>query len=210
MTKFYYDQKNSSILTLIRGKESSLEQITANSKEEAVEKNIPVAAGMAGGSSNAAAVLVGLNKLWKLNLSEVRLQEIGLKLGADVPFCICGGTMLATGIGENLSPLPALPPCYIVICKPSVSVSTQEAYQKADNCIILHRPDTQILCNALKEQNLSAVSQNMKNVFQEAMALEDVHIITELMIQNNALGACMSGSGSAVFGIFETEQKALF
>ena len=70
--------------------------------------------------------------------------------------------------------------------------------------------ETQILCNALKEQNLSAVSQNMKNVFQEAMALEDVHIITELMIQNNALGACMSGSGSAVFGIFETEQKALF
>lgn len=175
-----------------------------------IEKQIPSQAGLAGGSTDAAAVLHGLNQLFQTNLTQKQLCEIGVQIGADVPFCICGGTMLATGIGENLSPLPALPPCYIVICKPSVSVSTQEAYQKADNCIILHRPDTQILCNALKEQNLSAVSQNMKNVFQEAMALEDVHIITELMIQNNALGACMSGSGSAVFGIFETEQKALF
>ena len=118
--------------------------------------------------------------------------------------------MLATGIGEQLSPLPALPSCYIVICKPPVSVSTQEAYHTVDNAVILQRPNTQIICKALKEQNLSAVSQNMKNVFQEAMSLTDVHTITELMMQSNALGACMSGSGSAVFGIFETEQQALF
>lgn len=175
-----------------------------------IEKHIPSQAGLAGGSADAAAVLYGLNQLFQTNLTQKQLCEIGVQIGADVPFCICGGTMLATGIGEKLSPLPALPLCYIVICKPSVSVSTKEAYQKVEHSVILQHPDTQILCNALKEQNLSAISQNMKNVFQEAMSLEDVHIITELMIQNNALGACMSGSGSAVFGIFQTEQQALF
>lgn len=174
-----------------------------------IEKHIPSQAGLAGGSADAAAVLHGLNQLFQTNLTQKQLCEIGLQIGADVPFCICGGTMLATGIGEKLSSLPALPACYIVICKPSVSVSTQEAYQKVDNSVILHHPDTQIICNALKEQNLSAVSQNMKNVFQEALSITDVHTITELMVQNSALGACMSGSGSAVFGIFETEQQAL-
>lgn len=175
-----------------------------------IEKQIPSQAGLAGGSADAAAVLHGLNQLFRTHLTQEQLCEIGVQVGADVPFCICGGTMLATGIGEKLSPLPALPPCYIVICKPPVSVSTQEAYQKADNTVFLQRPNTQIICNALKEQNLLAVSQNMKNVFQEATSLADVDTITELMIQNNALGACMSGSGSAVFGIFETEQQALF
>lgn len=174
-----------------------------------IEKHIPSQAGLAGGSADAAAVLHGLNQLFQTNLTQNQLCEIGVQIGADVPFCICGGTMLATGIGEKLSPLPALPSCYIVICKPSVSVSTQEAYQKVDNSIILHHPNTQVICAALKEQDLSAVSQNMKNVFQEAMAIPDVHTITEHMMQNGALGACMSGSGSAVFGIFETEQQAL-
>ena len=173
-----------------------------------IEKYIPSQAGLAGGSADAAAVLHGLNRLFQTHLTQEQLCEIGVQVGADVPFCICGGTMLATGIGEKLSPLPALPPCYIVICKPPVSVSTQEAYHTVDNAVILQRPNTQIICKALKEQNLSAVSQNMKNVFQEAMSLTDVHTITELMMQSNALGACMSGSGSAVFGIFETEQQA--
>lgn len=175
-----------------------------------IEKHIPSQAGLAGGSADAAAVLHGLNRLFHTHLTQEQLCEIGVQVGADVPFCICGGTMLATGIGEKLSPLPALPPCYIVICKPPVSVNTQEAYHTVDNAVILQRPNTQIICHALKEQNLPAVSQNMKNVFQEAMSLTDVHTITELMMRNNALGACMSGSGSAVFGIFETEQQALF
>ena len=128
-----------------------------------IEKHIPSQAGLAGGSADAAAVLHGLNRLFQTHLTQEQLCEIGVQVGADVPFCICGGTMLATGIGEKLSPLPALPPCYIVICKPPVSVSTQEAYHTVDNAVILQPPNKPIICKALKEQNIPADSQNMKN-----------------------------------------------
>ncbi len=174
-----------------------------------IEKQIPSQAGLAGGSADAAAVLHGLNNLFQTGLTPEQLCQIGVQIGADVPFCVLGGTMRAAGIGELLSPLPPLPPCHIVICKPAVSVSTQKAYETVDRAAVLQRPDTEALCRALEQQNLDAVAQNMKNVFQEAMAIDQTQSIAAQMTQEGALGACMSGSGSALFGIFKTEQQAL-
>lgn len=173
-----------------------------------IEKNIPSQAGLAGGSADAAAVLHGLNYLFNTNLSTAQLCEIGVKIGADVPFCICGGTMLAKGIGDELSMVSPMPACHMVICKPPVSISTQEAYQKVDNAIILERPKTKLICSALEKKDLTTIAQNLKNVFQEAMPIAPVQSIVVNMEQYSALGTCMSGSGSAVFGIFEKKEQA--
>lgn len=173
-----------------------------------IKKHIPSGAGLAGGSADAAAVLHGLNHLFGANLTLTQLCKIGATIGADVPFCICGGTMLATGIGDKLSTIPPLPCCSIVICKPPISISTQEAYQKIDNTIIKKHPDTQRIYSALKQNNLTAVAQNVKNIFEEAIPIASVQSIIAQMKQMGALGACMSGSGSAVFGIFSTEALA--
>ena len=177
-----------------------------------IQKNIPVAAGMAGGSCNAAAVLVGLNKLWNLKLSEKQLQEIGLTLGADVPFCISGNAALAQGIGEELTYIKGLPKdTSILICKPNLFVSTKDVYQGLDLDNIKDRPDNKLLIKCLEEGNIKVLSENMVNVLESVTSKmhEEILDIEKVMLDNNALGAMMSGSGPTVFGLFEKEEDAI-
>ena len=177
-----------------------------------IEKNIPVAAGMAGGSCNAAAVLVGLNKLWNLNLSEKELQEIGLTLGADVPFCISGNAALAQGIGEDLTYIKGLPrDTSILVCKPNLFVSTKDVYEGLDLDNIKDRPDNELLIKCLEKGNIKLLSENMVNVLETVTSkmYNEISDIEKIMLDNNALGSMMSGSGPTVFGLFEKEEDAL-
>lgn len=173
--------------------------------EITLEKRIPVAAGLAGGSSNAAAVLVGMNRMFDLRLSEQELMERGVKLGADVPYCIMRGTVLAEGIGEILSPLPPMPKCFIVVAKPNISVSTKTVYEKLDAHEIKEHPDIDGVMAGLEAGDLKKVAGSMGNVL-ERVTIEDYPIIEEIkhrMKAQGALGAMMSGSGPTVFGIFD-------
>ncbi len=176
-----------------------------------LKKHIPVGAGLAGGSSNAAAVLKGLNTLYNANLSTGKLCEIGTKLGADVPYCIIGGTRLAEGIGEKLSPLPKLPPCYIVLVKPSFSISTKWVYDNIDACPDIVHPPTDKLIEALHSSDLQGVCSNMGNVLED-VSIAHYPILSEVksdLLDLGAIGSQMSGSGPTVFGIFDNEEKAL-
>ena len=175
-----------------------------------LEKHIPVAAGMAGGSSNAAAVLYGMNRLFSLGLTEEQLMERGVTLGADVPYCILRGTVLAEGIGEILTPLPPLPRCYILLAKPPVNVSTKMVYEKLDSCQIPAHPDIDGLMDGLKNQDLEKVASSMGNVL-EKVTIEEYPVIDKIkqvMKENGALNAMMSGSGPTVFGIYRERAKA--
>jgi 4-diphosphocytidyl-2-C-methyl-D-erythritol kinase len=179
--------------------------------EISIQKNIPVAAGMAGGSSNAAAVLVGLNKLWDLGLSEDELKEIGLQLGADVPFCITGGSALAQGIGEKLTNIDGLDEnVNILVCKPDIFVSTKEVYKSLDMKKVQRRPENQKLIDRLKNKDINFVANNMINVLEEVTTLEhkEINQIENIMIKNKALGSMMSGSGPTVFGLFDNKEYA--
>lgn len=180
--------------------------------EISIEKNIPVAAGMAGGSSNAAAVLVGLNKLWNLGLSENELKDIGLKLGADVPFCITGGSALAEGIGEELTNIKGLPEdLNILVCKPNIFVSTKEVYQSLNMDKVKRRPQNKELIDALQKEDVKFISENMVNVLEEVTSLKysEIGQIEDIMIKNKALGSMMSGSGPTVFGLFDNKDCAI-
>ena len=175
-----------------------------------LDKHIPVAAGMAGGSSNAAAVLVGMNRLFRLGLSEQDLMERGVSLGADVPYCVMRGTVLAEGIGEILTPLAPLPKCYILVAKPSISVSTKTVYEKLDAHEIEDHPDIDGVIAGLEAGDLKKVAGSMGNVL-ERVTIEDYPIIQEIknaMVEAGALNAMMSGSGPTVFGIFEDRMLA--
>ncbi|MBO6128798.1 MAG: 4-(cytidine 5'-diphospho)-2-C-methyl-D-erythritol kinase [Pseudobutyrivibrio sp.] len=176
-----------------------------------LEKHIPVAAGMAGGSTDAAAVLFGINKLFNLKLSRQDLMERGVKIGADVPYCIMRGTALAEGIGEILSPLPPMVKCPVLIAKPGISVSTKQVYEALDSCFdkVVH-PDIDGIIEDIKEQDLQGICNKMGNV------LEDVTIplhpiiadIKANMMEHGAVGAMMSGSGPTVFGFFKDNKTA--
>ena len=176
-----------------------------------IEKNIPIAAGMAGGSSNAAAVLVGLNKLWNLNLSKDELKVLGLKLGADVPFCIEGEASLAENIGEKLTKIDGLSQdAFVLVCKPDLFVSTKEIYEEIDSKIIEKRPNNKLLIKLLKENNIEMLAKNMYNVLEE-VTKEKYPVIKEIekvMMENDALGSMMSGSGPTVFGIYDNKEQA--
>ena len=175
-----------------------------------LEKRIPVSAGMAGGSSNAAAVLVGMNRLFSLGLSQKELMERGVLLGADVPYCVMRGTALAEGIGEVLSPLPPLPKCHVLIAKPGISVSTKVVYEKLDSQIIEEHPDIDCIIEGLEKQDLVQVANAMGNVL-ERVTIDDYPVIEEIknvMKEAGALSAMMSGSGPTVFGLFEDRQSA--
>jgi len=175
-----------------------------------LDKHIPVAAGMAGGSSNAAAVLVGMNRLFDLNLSQQELMDRGVKLGADVPYCVMRGTVLAEGIGEILTPLDPLPKCYVLIAKPAISVSTKVVYEKLDSKEIEEHPDIDAIIEGLQEQNLEKVAASMGNVL-ERVTVDDYPIIDDIkkvMMEAGALNAMMSGSGPTVFGIFADKKTA--
>lgn len=170
-----------------------------------IEKRIPVAAGLAGGSTDAAAVLVLLDALYETGLGEQRLMEIGLKLGADVPFCIAGGTMLAEGIGERLTRLPDAPQTHVVLCKPPIAVSTPAVYRAIDAAEIAVRPDTQAMCAALAAGDGARVAQLLCNVMQPVTAGMHpvVNDICGELRACGASGAIMSGSGPSNFGLFD-------
>lgn len=175
-----------------------------------LDKHIPVAAGMAGGSSNAAAVLVGMNRLWGLGLSQEELMERGVSLGADVPYCVMRGTALAEGIGEELSPLPPLPKCCILIAKPAISVSTKWVYETLDSRECVEHPDIDGVLYGLENQDIKKIATSMGNVL-ESVTIEKYPIIEKIkdaMKEAGALNAMMSGSGPTVFGIFEDRKVA--
>lgn len=175
-----------------------------------LEKHIPVAAGMAGGSSNAAAVLFGMNRMFSLGLSEEELKTRGVTLGADVPYCIMRGTVLAEGIGEILTPLPAMPKCYVLIAKPPLSASTKTVYEKIDEQGIQRHPDIDGILEGLNAGNLDKIASSMGNVLEQVMLKEYPVLdqIKDTMKQAGAMNAMMSGSGPTVFGIYENRSTA--
>ncbi len=175
-----------------------------------LKKNIPVGAGMAGGSTDAAAVLRGLNKLTGARLSSAELHELAAEIGSDVAFCIAGGTQLASGRGEVMSPLPPLPDCSIVICKPDFSTSTPELFRKLDSVKLRCHPDTAGICAALEAGDLGGIVRRMYNVFEDVPDRRRAAIagIKSAMLDSGALGSIMTGTGSAVFGIFDDPNTA--
>ena len=177
-----------------------------------LRKRIPVAAGMAGGSSDAAAVLWGMNQMYKLGLSRQELMDRGVKLGADVPYCVLRGTALAEGIGEKLSVLPPMPKCYILIAKPGISVSTKFVYENlhANDLRPEQHPDVDAMIRAMEKKDLGLLASRMGNVL-ETVTVPAYPVIDEIkrfMVEHGALGAMMSGSGPTVFGIYDTRGKA--
>lgn len=175
-----------------------------------IHKNIPVAAGLAGGSGNCAAVLTSMNMLYNTPLSLPELKTLGAELGADVPYCFEGGTQLAEGIGEKLTPLPPMTDAYILLVKPPISVSTRTVYAEIDSAPITERPDTDAMIAALASQNIGGIAENLCNVMESVT--KELHPIIggikKKLIMNGALGAVMSGSGPTVFGIFDDFSKA--
>ena len=175
-----------------------------------LEKRIPMSAGLAGGSTDAASVLLGLNQLWNLNLSMPELESLGASLGSDVPFCLRGGTMLATGRGEILTPLPSMPSCYVVLAKPRMGVSTAWVYGKYQDKAGLIHPDTNGVMSALQEGNVLGVASRLSNVLETVTIPEHPQIgkLKESMMEYGAMASLMSGSGPTVFGLVETKTKA--
>lgn len=175
-----------------------------------LNKHIPVAAGMAGGSSNAAAVLFGMNRIFGLGLTMEELMKRGVTLGADVPYCIMRGTVLAEGIGEVLTPLAPMPKCFVLLAKPPVAVSTKLVYEKLDSQEIEKHPDIDGIIEGLEQQSLAKITASMGNVLERVTALEYPVIdkIKNTMKTAGALNAMMSGSGPTVFGIFEDKNRA--
>ncbi|WP_371365534.1 4-(cytidine 5'-diphospho)-2-C-methyl-D-erythritol kinase [Sporomusa rhizae] len=175
-----------------------------------LDKRIPLAAGLAGGSADAAAVLKGLNNLWELNLSLDKLSKLAAKLGSDVPFCLYNGTMLATGRGELLSPLPPLPKCYVILAKPAVEVPTAWVYQefKADRVQV--RPDIAAMSKFLEQGSIDGVAGNLANVLESVTipAHPEIAKIKESMLKYGAMAALMSGSGPTVFGLAGCQKQA--
>ena len=173
-----------------------------------VKKHIPQQAGMGGGSADAAGVLWALNRLFHTRLTVGQLCEIGLTVGADVPFCVLGGTVMVTGIGDGLDPTFAIPPCHIVVAQPAEGISTKEAYAAVDNAIITRRPDHEAVKAALCARDLHALCEQTINVFEDATELAGVKDIRRRMEAFNPLCSQMTGSGSCVFAIFEDEDTA--
>ena len=184
---------------------------TGGEVDVSIQKHIPVCAGLAGGSADAAAVLRAMNALTGAGLSLARLAEIGARVGSDVPFCVLGGAALAEGRGERLTPLPCLPFCHIVICKPPFSISTPQLFARVNVRKIVRRPDTAGVAAALEAGDLAGVARRMYNVFEDVLEprrLAEINEIKSVLIDCGALGASMSGSGPSVFGLFEDEARA--
>ena len=173
-----------------------------------LEKHIPSGAGMGGGSADAAGVLYGLNVLTEKHYSNQKLREIGVALGADVPFLLLGGTAHAKGIGEELTPLKPLPELPLVIVKGTESISTPEAYQKIDSLENPEHPDIKTMLNAINRRDISLLCQSCKNLFESAVDCAEVVQAEQALIEHGAQCAVMTGSGSAVFGIFKNQESA--
>lgn len=175
-----------------------------------LQKFIPVAAGMAGGSSDAAAAMIGVNRLFGLGLSVKELMERGVKIGADVPYCLLRGTALAEGIGDKLRALPACPDCYVLIGKPAISVSTKFVYENLHANELEYHPEIDKMLDAIQWHNLNKIADNMGNVL-ETVTIPHYPIIQEIkdhMKEHGALNAMMSGSGPTVFGLFDDKTTA--
>ena len=173
--------------------------------EITIHKRIPIAGGMAGGSSDCATTLIGINEMFNLGLSKQQLMERGVKLGADVPYCVLGGTAIARGIGEVFTPLPTPPQCHVIIAKPPISVSTAYVYGHIRPDEITKRPDIEQMTLAIKEQDLNKLSDLLYNVMEEVTVIEK---LKSIMLENGALNSIMSGSGPTVFGLFDDREKA--
>ena len=177
-----------------------------------LRKFIPVAAGMAGGSSDAAAVLFGVNKMFSLGLTTEQLMERGVKIGADVPYCLMRGTALAEGIGEILTPLPMPPQCQVLIAKPGISVSTKFVYENlhANDLKPEQHPDIDGMIEAIKQKDLYGIADRFGNVLETVTipAYPVIQEIKDLMMEHGAIGALMSGSGPTVFGLFTNPKAA--
>lgn len=175
-----------------------------------LEKNIPIAAGMAGGSTDAAAVFHGLNELWGLSMSTERMQELAVRLGADIPYCIMGGTALSEGIGEKLTPLPSPPDAVVLIAKPQISVSTKYVYENLHADQLRQHPDIDGMVAAIREGSLAGITGRMENVLETVTQTSYPVIgqIKEMMLKEGAMNSLMSGSGPTVFGIFDNKEKA--
>lgn len=172
-------------------------------------KSIPVAAGMAGGSSDAAAAFVGVNRLFRLGLSEEELMKRAVQVGADVPYCVMRGTALAEGIGEKLTSLPGLPRCYVLVGKPGINVSTKLAYENLKLDSIQKHPDIDGMLLDIENQDIYSLTSKMENVFEPGIIRQYpvIQEIKDLMEANGALKAMMSGSGPTVFGLFPNEKE---
>ncbi len=175
-----------------------------------LHKHIPVAAGLAGGSTDGAAVLYGLNHLFGLGLSRQELMDRGVNLGADVPYCVMRGTALAEGIGEKITPLPPMVKCPVLIAKPQISVSTRFVYEKLKLNAETEHPDIDRLIEDIRDKNLRAIAADMGNVL-ETVTIPNYPVIADIkrhMTEHGAVGAMMSGSGPTVFGLFDDEETA--
>ena len=177
-----------------------------------LRKYIPVAAGMAGGSSDAAAVLFGVNKMFSLGLTTEQLMDRGVKIGADVPYCVMRGTALSEGIGEILTPLPVPPQCQVLIAKPGISVSTKFVYENlhANELRPEQHPDIDGMMEAIKQKDLYGIADRFGNVLENVPipAYPVIQEIKDLMLEQGAIGALMSGSGPTVFGLFTNPKAA--
>lgn len=175
-----------------------------------LKKNIPVAAGMAGGSTDAAATMKGMNRLFDLGAELGELMELGVRIGADVPYCVLGGTALAEGIGERLTALPSVPEAYVLVAKPDISVSTRYVYEHLDAEGITHHPDIDGMVQAIEAGSLQGVLERLENVL-ERVTVTSYPVIDTLkkkMCELGAVGSLMSGSGPTVFGIFTEKKQA--
>jgi 4-diphosphocytidyl-2-C-methyl-D-erythritol kinase len=176
-----------------------------------IEKRIPVAAGLAGGSSDAAATLRGLNRLWNLGLSLDELAELGAKIGSDVPFCIYGGTAIARGRGEKIERLPNVAPTWVVLVKPPIAVSTADVYGRLRADEIEHHPSTEAMVAALQTGDVKVISSQLGNVLEGVTfaMYPEVERLKQQLLKFGAQGALMSGSGPTLFALVEREQKAV-
>lgn len=173
-----------------------------------IKKMIPHAAGLAGGSADGAGVIIALNKMYNTDLSDRQLCEIGVKVGADVPFCITGGTLLSQGIGDVLNKVKPLKKCYIVLAKPDIGVNTGYAYKQFDEQGKLHTPDKFGMLCAIQSRDLNDICSKMENVFEQFIEVPNRVDMKEIMRNKGAIGTCMSGSGPTVFGIFNDKESA--
>ncbi len=173
-------------------------------------KRIPICAGMGGGSADGAAVLRALNRHFDYPLDTEKLISIGRDIGSDVPFCIIGGTVLASGRGDVMTELPPIPDCDIVICKPQFSISTPTLFKRIDCRKIRFRPDTDGLVSSIEAGELREIARRVFNVFEDVLTKErdGIEHIKSALHQQGAVGAAMTGTGSAVFGIFDSRERA--
>ena len=173
-----------------------------------IKKHLPSRSGMGGGSADAAAVLRGLNEMYGTGLSADKLMELGAKVGADVPFCVVGGAARCTGVGADVEPIEPMPQCWLVVCKPPTGMSTPRAYSLLDQYPLSSTQATPRMLEAMAAGNLKRIGKGLANRFDETIRMAPVRALKRAMMDAGALGSMMTGSGSSVYGIFETEQRA--